>query len=192
MKEKKQKRRWGLILFIVLIMVGTSFSAFLFGGSPANEVVKYNDIKFVGNGKMWTAKIDGKKAAFSFLPEEVKDIPVDGNIAPLLQNKIEIDSTSDFNSTFKEPIALAQHQMRLTLGEYGIYMRQGFTKNNTYGLPEITCSNATSNVPVIYFRNGNSTRIYLDSSCIIAEGYSDREFIRAKDKLLYMLFGVIK
>ena len=192
MKEKKQIRRWGLMLFIVLIMIGTSFSVFLFGLSPANEVVKHNDVKFVGNGKMWIAKIDGKKAAFSFLPKEVEDIPVDPDIAPLIQNKIEIDATSDFNSTFKEYMALAQHQMGLTLSEYGIYMRQGFTKNNTYNLPAITCNNANPNIPVIYFKQGNSTGITLDGSCIIAEASSNQDFIRVKDKLLYILFGVIK
>ncbi len=192
MKEKKQKKRWGLILFIVLIMIGTSFSAFLFGLSPANEVVKYNDIKFVGNGQIWIAKIDGKKAAFSFLPKEVEDISVDGDIAPLIQNKAEIDVTSDFNSTFKESIALAQHQMGLTLSEYGIYMRQGFTKNSTYNLPVITCNNTDSNIPVVYLKHGNSTRITLDVSCIIAESSSNQDFIRIKDKLLYILLNVIK
>ena len=192
MKEKKEKKRYGLMLFIVLIMIGTSFSVFLFSGSPANEVVRHNDIKFVGNGQIWIAKINGKKAAFSFLPKEVENIPIDGDIAPLIQNKIEIDVTSDFNSSFKEPIALAQHQMGLTLSEYGIYMRQGFTKNNTYNLPVIKCNISNSNVPVLYFKHGNSTNITVDVNCIIAEASSNQDFIRVKDKLLYILFGVIK
>ena len=192
MKEKKQKRRWGLMLFIVFIMIGTSFSAFLFSGSPSNEVVKYNGVKFVGNNQMWLAKINEKKAAFSFLPSEVEDIPVDKNVAALVQNKIEIDVTSDFNSTLRESIAFAQHQMGLTLGTYGIYMRQGFTKNNTYNFPVISCKDATSGIPVINFRQENSTRIYVNGSCIIAEASSGQDFIRAKDRILYLLFGVMK
>ncbi|MBI2124310.1 hypothetical protein HYT92_00820 [Candidatus Pacearchaeota archaeon] len=191
MKENKGKKRWGLMLFIVLIMIGTSFSVFLYGGSPANEVVRYNDIKFVGNGQMWTAKINERKAAFSFLPQEVEDIPVNGSVASLLQNRLEIDVTSDFNSTFKEQIASAQYQMGLTLSAYGIYMRQGFTKNSTYNAPVMTCKDATSNVPVISFKNGSSTRIDLDGSCIIAEASSNQDFIRVKDKLLYLLLGVL-
>ena len=192
MKEKKQKRRWGLMLFIVFIMVGTSFSAFLYGGSPSNEVTKYNGIKFVGKSQMWLAEINEKKAAFSFLPAEVENIPVDGNAAALVQNRIEIDVTSDFNSTFRESIAFAQHQMGLTLNTYGIYMRQGFTKNNTYNFPIISCQDATSGIPVINFRHENSTRIYVNGSCIIAEASSGQDIIRAKDRILYLLFGVMK
>ena len=192
MKEKKQKRRWGLMLFIVLIMVGTSFSAFLYGGSPSNEVVKYNGVKFTGSSQMWIAKINEKKAAFSFLPAEVENIHVDGNAAALVQNRIEIDVTSDFNSTFNESIAFAQHQMGLTLGTYDIYMRKGFTKNNTYNFPVISCKDATSGIPIINFRQENSTRIYVKGSCIIAEASSGQDIIRAKDRILYLLFGVIK
>ena len=192
MKEKKQKRRWGLMLFIVIIMVGTSFSAFLYGGSPSNEVVKYNGIKFTGSSQMWLAKINEKKAAFSFLPSEVEKIPVDGNIVALVQNKIEIDVTSDFNSTLRESIAFAQHQMGLTLGTYDIYMRQGFTKNNTYNFPVISCKDATSGIPVINFMQANSTRIYVNGSCIIAEASSGQDIIKAKDRILYLLFGVMK
>lgn len=192
MTEIKQKRRWGLMLFIILIMIGTSFSAFLFSGSPANEVVKHNGIKFTGNGQMWTAEINGKKAAFSFLPKEVEDIPVDGDVASLIQNKIEIDLTYDFNSTYSQSIALAYHQMGLTLANYGIYARQGFTKNNTYNIPIITCEDSSLNVPVIYFQEGNSTKIALDGSCVIVEASSNQDFIRVKDKILYLLFGVVK
>ncbi|MBI4451839.1 hypothetical protein HY637_00270 [Candidatus Woesearchaeota archaeon] len=192
MKEKKQKKRWGLMFFIVIIMIGTSFSVFLYGGSPAKEVVRYNGIKFVGNGQMWFAKINDKKAAFSFLPIEVEDIAAGGNIAGLLQNKIEIDITSDFNSTFNESIALAQHQMGLTLNEYGIYARQGFTRNNTYNFPIITCKDSTTSIPVVYFKQGNSTAVYSDGNCVIAESPSGQDFIRVKDRLLYMLFGVMK
>ena len=67
MKDRKEKKRWGLILFIVIIMVGTSAS-FVLIGSQQNEVAKYNGIKFVSQNSVWIAKISGKDAAFSFFP----------------------------------------------------------------------------------------------------------------------------
>jgi len=192
MKEKKVKKRWGLMVFIVIIMIGTSFSVFLYGGSPANEVVRYNDIKFTGNGQMWIAKINDRQAAFTFLPSEVQDIPISDGINELLQDKYEIDVTSDFNSTYKEPIALAQHQMGLTLATYNIYMRQGFTKNNSFNLPVITCENSAASLPVVYFEYRNSTGISLNNTCVIARASSNQDFIRVKDRLVYSMFGVIK
>ena len=191
MKEKKEKRRWGLMLFIVMIMVGTSFSVVFFGFSGTREVVKYNGIKFARMQDRWEAKINDKSAAFSFLPNEVEVI-ADNESAKLLQNKFEIDVTYNQNSTFKEAMALAQHQMALTLANYDIFVRKGFTSNNTFGLPIIGCKDATADVPVIYFRHGNETKISNKNSCVIVEASSNAEFIMAKDRLLYSILGVIK
>ena len=192
MEDRKEKKRWGLIVFIVIIMIGTSFSFVLFGFSPSSEKVVYNGIQFTRLPDRWEAKIDGKAAAFSFLPTEVEKLPVLGNATTKLQGKFEIDATSDMNSTLKEPIALAQHQMGLTLWNYNMYVRNGFTSNNTFNFPIITCHDATSNVPVVYFRHANETGIYAENSCIFAEAPSAAEMIKVKDRLLYGVFGVIK
>ena len=192
MKEKKEKKKWGLILFIVVIMIGTSFSFVFFGFSPVSERVKYNGISFVSNGNIWIAKINGIEVAFSFLPKDVEDISASGDFAALLQGKFEIDATYDLNSTFAQAIALAQHQMGLTLDVYNLYLRKGFTTNNSFNLPVITCKDATQNVPVVYFRHGNSTSIHVNNSCVIAEASTNVDFIKIKDRLLYGILGVMK
>ncbi len=192
MKELKEKKRWGLILFIVFIMIGTSVSFVFFGFEPQNEVIKDSGLKFVRYSDHIEAKINGKYAAFSFLPSEVESIPIPGDISSRLQNRFEIDATYDFNSTYREAIALAHHQMELTLAAYNIYFRKGFTTNTTFNLPVITCSDATQNVPVIFFKFGNSTEIHYQNDCIIAEAESNQDFIRLKDRLLYAILGVVK
>ncbi|MBI2542198.1 hypothetical protein HYV80_05810 [Candidatus Woesearchaeota archaeon] len=192
MKPQKEKKKVGLMIFLVIIMIGTSFSFIFYGFSPSSEKSRYGEFSFTfmpAQG-IWAAKINEKQAAFSFLPDEVKDIP-SGNSAKALQNKFEIDSTYDLNSTYREAIALAQHQMGLTLANFNVYVRKGFTSNSTFSLPIITCGDSTSNVPVIYFRQGNSTKIHLEGDCIIAEADANAEFIRVKDRLLYGMLGVI-
>src|SRR3989338_2328174 len=183
MKVTKEKRKWGLMLFIIMIMVGTSFSVIFFGFSSASETVRYNGIKFTGDGTKWTAKINGGYAAFSFLPNEVEDIKAPSELPALLGNRVEIDATSEANSTYRESIALAQHQMRLTLESYNVYLFQGFTTNNSFNFPIVTCNNATSSVPVVYFKESNSTDIEIKDNCVIAKASSDRDFIRVKDRL---------
>ena len=192
MKEKKERKKWGLILFIIFIMIGTSVSFVFFGFSPATEKVKYNGVSFVNNGNIWIAKINGREAAFSFLPDEVEGINASYDFSQKLQNKFEIDATYDLNSTYRESIALAQHQMGLTLAAYNIFVRKGFTANNTFNLPIITCSNATINVPVVYFKHGNATNIHTKNNCIIAEASSNADFIKVKDRLLYGVLSIIK
>ena len=194
MKEKTEKKRWGLIFFIVLIMIGTSFSFVFFGFSGDSEKVKYNGVTFAKFQDRWEAKINGATTAFSFLPGEVENIVASEDSTKDLQNKFEIDVTSDINSTFKEKVALAQYQMGLTLAQYNIFVRKGFTTNTTFipPIPIITCNNATQNVPVVYFRYGNTTNIHTENNCIIAEASSNADFIRVKDKLLYRMLGVMK
>lgn len=194
MNGKTEKKRWGLILFLVFIMVGTSFSFVFFGFSSVSEKAKYNGITFtfVPSENIWAAKIKGKNAAFSFLPKDVESIPAFDDSAKMLKDRLEIDATSDTNSTYREAIALAQHQMGLTLSQYNIYLRKGFTANNTFSLPVIACRDSTLAVPVIYFRHGNTTNIHLENNCIIAEASSDADFIKVKDRLLYGILEVIK
>ncbi|MBI2558576.1 hypothetical protein HYW20_04590 [Candidatus Woesearchaeota archaeon] len=192
MKENKGKKRWGLILFIVFIMIGTSVSFVFLDFGPQNEIIKDTEIKFVRYPDHLEAKINGNYAAFSFLPSEVESIPVPSDISSRLQNKFEIDATYDFNSTYREAIALAHHQMELTLATYNIYFRKGFTTNTTFNLPVITCNDATPNVPVIFFKYSNSTNIHYQKDCIIAEAASNQDFIRIKDRLVYAILGVVK
>ncbi|HLC61882.1 MAG TPA: hypothetical protein VJI52_02600 [Candidatus Nanoarchaeia archaeon] len=191
MKERTPKKKLGLILFLVIIMVGTSFSFVFYGFAPATQTVKYNGISFSSGNNIWTAKINGQEAAFSFLPADVQDIPAKNDFSKILSGKYEIDTTSEVNSTNKEYIALAEHQMGLTLGSYNIYLSKGFTANNSFNLPVISCSNATQYTPVIYFRHGNSTSISVQDNCVIAEASSNTEFIRVKDRLLYGILGVM-
>ena len=131
MKGDKGKRKWWLIIFIIFITIGTSVSFVLFDFQPQNDVIKYSGIRFVKYADRWEAKINGNTAAFSFLPNEVESVAVSGDSIKMLQDKYEIDFTYDQNSTYRESIALAQHQMELTLAAYNIYLRKGFTSNNT-------------------------------------------------------------
>ncbi len=191
MKDKKEKTKWALIVFIIFIMIGTSVSFVLFDFQPQNDVIKYNGIRFVKYTDRWEATINGNAAAFSFLPNEVENVIVSGDSVKRLQDKYEIDFTYDLNSTYKEPIALAQHQMGLTLAAYNIYLRKGFTGNNTYEIPVISCKDSTENVPVVYFAYGNETSIHLEGDCIIAQGKENSDFIRLKDRILYGILKVI-
>ncbi|MEK6942752.1 MAG: hypothetical protein AABX00_01675 [Nanoarchaeota archaeon] len=194
MRDRKEKKKIGLMLFIVIIMIGTSFGVIFYGFSPASNTAEYNGMTFVyrTNGNIWTAEVNGKNVAFSFPPQDVEKIHVEDELASRLKDRLEIDTTYDLNATNAQWIALAQHQMGLVLFEYDVYLRQGFTSNNTYNYPVITCADSIPSVPVIYFKEGNETKVYLDGNCIIAESSSDADFLKIKDRMLYEMLGVIK
>ena len=68
----------------------------------------------------------------------------------------------------------------------------GFTTENEYNIPVITCADATPTVPVLYFQRTNETKVYREGSCIILEAATDFDLLRLKDRILYGIFGVMK
>jgi hypothetical protein len=190
-KDKTDRNRKIMVYFMAFIMVGSVFGVIFFGYGQQENKVKFNDFSFVQKEGLWFTNIDGREAVFNYLPDEVADINLENDVSGRLSNIIEIDVTSEFNSSFKEYIALAEHQMALTLTDFNIYVRTGFTGENEFGMPVITCEDSTLNVPVIYFKESNETKIYLQNNCIIAEARNGFDSLRIKDKLLYVILGIL-
>ncbi|MAE42171.1 hypothetical protein CMO93_00235 [Candidatus Woesearchaeota archaeon] len=174
-------------------MISSVFGVVFFGfGSSGAASAKYNDFKFINQGDHWSTKLDGRYALFTYLPEDVVNIEVDNSAINILKNIIQIDATSDFNDTFSQSIALAQYQMGITLSNFNIFIRSGFTNSKESDFPVITCNNATQFVPVIYFKSSNETKVYLQDNCIIAEASNDRDMARVKDRLVYGILNIIE
>lgn len=121
----------------------------------------------------------------------VENIEVDDNIITRMSNTLEIDSTYDINDSFAKAIALSQHELSEVLSYMNIYLRMGMIDENEYDVPIITCEDSTQQIPVIYFKKSNQTKISLQDDCVIAEARTEIDFIRIKDRLLYGLLGII-
>ncbi len=191
---QRKENKWSKIFvlaFLGFTLVGMVFS-FAFYGFSDNTTVKQKGLKFRldRQNQAWMAKVNGNYAAFSFLPSEVENFNVTADLGSL-KNKMEIDVTSDLNDTNIEAAALAQHQMTLTLQSYNIFVRSGLLANNTYDFPVISCHDATPIVPVLLFMTGNSTAISQEGSCIIVEAGNGQDMIKAKDRIVYSILGVI-
>ncbi len=177
--------------FIGIIMIFSAFGVIFFGfGAGSGGSVKHNGLKFVDKGNFWSANVNGREALFTYLPDEVSFINASAGAMGRLKNVVQIDSTSDFNDTLAEPIALAQFQMGTTLFNFNIFVRNGFTAEQQ-NFPVITCGDATQFVPVIYFKESNTTKIHMEDSCIIAEASNAADAIRIKDRLVYGILGII-
>ena len=186
--EGRKKKILGIILGIT--MFGTLFTFVFFGFSGGTRSLKYNDFEFLNRGNVWTTIVNDREAIFTYFPSDVELILVNDNVINRLKNVVQIDTTSEFNDTFAEPIALAQFQMGSTLNNFNIFVRSGFTSEQQ-NFPVIKCEDATNFVPVIYFKNSNVTNVYLDNNCIIAEAVIQTDVIRIKDRLVYGILGII-
>ncbi|MBI2140398.1 hypothetical protein HYU14_05720 [Candidatus Woesearchaeota archaeon] len=179
-----------LVIFISFIMV-SSVIGFLVGNQPSGTA-SFKGKKFTREQLGWTTKIDGRKFYFDFTPQQVLNISFNSKIIPALKGKLEIDVTSDPSARFSDAIGLAQYNLGFNLNNLGIYVRQGFTGNNSFELPIIRCEDSSPNVPVLYFRDGNRTsRQELNSTCIMLEFSTEQEIHAVKDRLLYGILGII-
>lgn len=191
-REEKSIGKKIIGYFIGIIMVFSAFGVIFFGfGAGSGGTVKYNGLKFTDKGNFWSVNVNGKEALFNYLPDELASLNVENASIEKLKNVVQIDSTSEFNDTLAEPIALAQFQMGITLNNFGVYLRSGFI-GNTSRFPIIKCEDSTNFVPVIYFRSANETKIYLDGLCVRADAANAADMARLKDRLAYGILGIIQ
>ncbi|MDO8480437.1 MAG: hypothetical protein Q7S65_01325, partial [Nanoarchaeota archaeon] len=157
--------------------------------TSGSTTMRYKGTKFTlaqeNGGSVWQAKIDGRTATFLYLPQDIESIPVPPSLKP---GVLQFQATSDVNSTAAADIAQALFRLSTSTG---IPMRNGFTTENRYGLPAITCANATQFVPVLSYRLGEKHEIRQEGQCIIVESNVGYGFNQLTDRISYALLGVI-
>jgi hypothetical protein len=188
--ERRKKLMVGFMAFVLISSIfGVIFFGFHTGGVTTS--LKYDDFKFYRKGNVWSTFIDKREALFSFYPTDVEFVFTELGVVDKLKNKVQIDVTLDVNDTHLQSIALAQFQMKSTLGNFNVFIREGATDTNEFNLPIINCEYATQSVPVIYFKEGNFTEIKSEGNCVIVEANNPNDFIRAKDRIVYGILGVM-
>ena len=188
-----EKGKKFLVYLIGFIMVFSVFGVIFFGfGDGGATSLRYNDFKFTSKGSFWSTTVNEREALFTYFPSDVESINVSNDLLNRLRNILEIDATSKFNDTFAKQISLAEYNMGLTLNNFNVFVRQGFTTESQYNFPVITCEDSTPFVPVIYFKSSNETKVYLENNCIIAEALRQDDVERIKDRLVYGILGIIE
>ena len=189
MRKKKQKKNYGAItisVFIVVIMI-MSILCYIFADTTSSSAT-YKNAKFIRTNQGWRAEHEEKTYLFSFLPQDVEQIEVpDIN----LNNILEIDMTYEVNSSAKQGIAQSIFEISNVIAQNNIFVRTGFTGNNSFGLPIIRCDDSTQFVPVFYYVLSNESKISKEGNCLILEGRDDSSFLPLADRLAYKIIGIM-
>jgi len=184
-EERNKMALWAVILIAVLML--TSTIGYVFKGGSKE---KYNDFSFsrTDDGR-WYTRINGRQMSFRYFPSELERINLSREIIDKIKNTKMIYFTHDLENHYREDIALLKE---IFWPYFQIYADNGLTEDNAFNLPIISCDNATTDLPVIYFKESNQTGFYLDNNCIICELRPGEDFTALKERLLYSLFGVIE
>ena len=198
------------ILLCILVIVGLRF---LFGtgfitinnlhnlnieGEESEINYIYNGFSFIRIDPLWYTKVSAKgniyNIPFRFGPREVEHIPID---MQKFSAKI-VFLTMDPELTSR--VAIAPIEIGRILGNkydlLNIPVKSALTKIPEGKLQDYndtiikTCEDATEVEAVFLFISGNKTMVYEENNCVIIQGVSDDDIIKAADRLAYGIIGV--
>ena len=204
----------GGILLFILLMAGLRF---LFGpnlitiddlhnynieGKESAINYAYNGFSFVKVETLWYTEISAKgniyNIPFRFGPRDVEHIPVDMNNFVSALNAERVFLTMDPELTSR--VAIAAIEIGRVLGnKYDLLnmpVKSALTKIPEGGIQDYnetlikTCEDATEVEAVFLFISGNETKIYEENNCVVIQGVTDEDIIKASDRLAYGIIGV--
>lgn len=188
-------------VIIVLILAAIAGAALyiptLYHPTSPNKLV-YNNFEFEKkNDGFWYTQLQRNGTRYDvglrYSPKEAETVPIRGRLN-------ETFLQQPYYVTF-DPDAEAAEFKYLALGvaEFGLNIVRGMgrefvtacTKNLTEACaahPIVTCDN--DDIPVVYFKTANETRVRLDGNCLTIEG-TEMELLRATDRVLYHFYKIM-
>ncbi len=200
-KQKRQTRSFIIVsLFFVGIIAAIFFMIFLnMEEEDSIKEYQYNGFNVLNISGRWytTVNVEGRNRSHTiemhYGPMEVDSIPLDPQALPAIFRTQKVYLTVDPDASSHSVIGMVEVGKFLgqTYDFYNIPSEAAFTKENDMGRPVITCENATPQTVVLDFRVTNKTSIDLEDNCIIVQGATNQDIIRASNRLGYALAGII-
>ena len=181
---REKKKNIAVPLFIIAIMVLSVLGYSLFQARQRN-VVKYDGFKFVKIDKYWKTKINNIDMVFYYAPHEVEDIPYKS--IPMFPYFVYLTSNPNADYSQQDLMAIDVAKFELKNILYAL----GYTPNMNFS-NIISCANSTSAVGVVDLDISNETAIKVNGNCVKITGTDGLEVVRARDKFLMLLLGILK
>ncbi len=199
------------IIFFVLVLIGIllGFGVYVFFDEPEtyveNNYVYSNgeqmfNVTKVGPNESYVQLYVGNEGTSYMLglrndPESLEDIPVEGVLNTRIYNDEQIWLTINPNANLSSRTTVAVLEVDKVIDNenlYAIPANAAMTMENTYGFPVKSCYDGNDKSTVIFFTLGSETKVYTDEYCIIIVGTTEDEIIRAADRFVLTLLGVME
>lgn len=186
---KKEKKRSSLpwVVFIIILMIGSTIG-YVFSGlqndNKQNSDLVYNGYTFTQTESGWTFLYNNKIIYVDYLPDEVKDIPLES--FPLGNSKVYLvykPSEKDNN---------IDYSLRKV---YSVLRGNGFNtflacsdEQDCPDIPIVDCENSLS--PIVLFKKEDLLKTSINGKCLVLEGDAIG-LSKASDRFIYSVLGVI-
>lgn len=192
---KTIKRPKALVsLFLASIMIFSILGFMMSYQMEENAVeLEYNGYEFEQLYDGLRIKINKQKIILNYFPEQLEHFDLTEEIKIILKNSPVFSVTYDSVSEYKAWFAEQQFNLDERLDKLDKYTIRGVTNNEEYEqIPQITCDNATSELPVIIFQEGIPTNITFNNNCIILDIDNVNDVYQVGDLLFYQIAGVME
>jgi len=188
-RDNRTKRIFSIIVVLILALSTAGF-ALLSSSERQNEGNAYYDFDFSPTNEGWQTSVGGYYILTQYLPQDVEYINHSGML-----NKDDFQGIVYFVTNTESETQTAKELSRLITAVKKDYACLPENQGEECLNKSIkSCGDATRIQKIIIFNetesNGNASVIY-ENNCLLIQGNSE-ELIRATDKAIFLLFGVIK
>lgn len=212
-KKEPSLKNDKLLLISILIIIGCILALILLpkiinnGSEDKIESVEYNGFVFEKYGSVWVTNVQIKdyvrgwdklyEIYFHYTPQEVEYIPSlqnsnnDSTAPNLIMDANLIYITTDPN--YPASVILGGVEISKILGNiYKKQVKSALTKpDNRTNAPVKTCDDIGPGIRIIHLKLGNETRIYSDNGCVVVEGVTPLDVVKASEKLTFELLKIM-
>lgn len=218
MAKKRKTSAKALVVFIVLVILVFSsvfmYSVYVNNKRPktldemhqenleskdTDERYVYNGYSFLYLDDLWFTRIQKDNTLFDislrYGPKQLEDIPIDFDkdlLDPELHPTVAMTINPYTNDSTSQALAASEIGLNLAravnISPFGACITQDY--DACINRPIINCSTLHSE-PIIYLKESDLTGIKMKDSCIIVMGKGD-DIVRAGDRLIYSLYGIMK
>lgn len=201
-EKKKKPDNVGLIVIVFIGILIIAIITFLMINPIFNKIVfKYNGYlihKNTENGLQYDIylNLEGREVTLSLRsdPREVDKIPINTSFREIILNSSQIYTAIDPYANMTAITSLAALEIDKIIDNsylYAIPVNSAFTREmGNYTVK--TCEDSKDKVSVILLELANKTEVTVKDKCIIINGKTEEDLIRAADRLVLTLLGVIK
>lgn len=126
-------------------------------------------------------------------PVSLEDIPASGNLGTRVLGSKGVFITIDPYTNLTATTAIAALEIDGVIDNELLYNKTvaSAMTSEYQDYPVITCDMANNDYIVIYLMLGDQTAVYSDGYCIVVEGTDEDELVRAADRLVLHLLGIM-
>jgi len=185
------------IVTIILVIAGILGMKYILPKEKL-ETVTYNQFTFTKTAGSWFTQWQYNNELYTiplrFNPYEVENISISGSLNAIFNSYNVTYVTFDPTDSNMAYVALAASELTINLAQVMGYNLSASCTTNETGAE--ACLNRTiakcgdANKAIIYLKEDNETKVTFNETCVTVQG-RDIELVRAVDRVLYKVYGIM-